>query len=188
MPFHVEISRSFRRARAFNLGEEDLRGTVLEPWAAGRLVLLGDREWNPRECALRVLEGPELSSVDLAQGQGWQRAERAGTDVARALLAGPAVPAVAVHADDPAAREVSAAAVEQLGWAVVPWAAARAGGATLAVYAFAAETDPLAAFTLGAAVGGLAQDRVLALPASSLADEHAVGVLVARLSALTLSG
>lgn len=61
MPFHVEIRRGHRWAREFNLDEATLRESVLEPWVMGRPVLLGDREWEPEECELRVLEGPELS-------------------------------------------------------------------------------------------------------------------------------
>ena len=88
MPFHVEISASrMRRARAFNLGEEELRNTILEPWTTDRTIELGDREWVPRESSLRVLEGPRLEGPDLAFGQGWSNAERSAREVTGEVLA-----------------------------------------------------------------------------------------------------
>jgi hypothetical protein len=86
MPFHVEVSSSIRHARSFNLGAEDLRLTVLKPWLAGRSIELGDRKWDPDECELRVLEGPELSNPELSFGQAWANAERASEDVTRRVL------------------------------------------------------------------------------------------------------
>ena len=89
MPFHVEISAtSMRHARAFNLGEDELR-TDLEPWMTDRTIELGDREWVPRESALKILEGPRLEGPDLAFGQGWSNAERSASDVTREMLARP---------------------------------------------------------------------------------------------------
>ena len=77
MPFHIEISTTtLRHARAFNLDEEELRRTVIEPWMAGRPIELGDHEWLPGESTLRVLEGPRLEGPDLNIGQGWSNAER----------------------------------------------------------------------------------------------------------------
>src|SRR3954454_5042594 len=54
---------------------------------AGRTIVLGDREWVPRESSLRVLEGPHLDGPDLSFGQGWANAERSGLDVTREILA-----------------------------------------------------------------------------------------------------
>src|SRR6266496_2553235 len=87
MPYHVEIRQGLRRARQFNLEEEELRARVLDPWRAGRMIRLGDRQWEPRESELRILDGAELSHQDLAYGQAWANAERSGRDVARELLA-----------------------------------------------------------------------------------------------------
>jgi hypothetical protein len=87
MPFHVEISRGINHARAFNLEPEDLRRTVLEPWIEERPVRLGDHEWDPRRCELRVLEGPALDPPELSFGQGWSNAERGAENVTRSVLA-----------------------------------------------------------------------------------------------------
>jgi hypothetical protein len=86
VPFHVEISGGLNHARAFNLSLDELRKTVLEPWLTGRALELGEHEWEPRECQLRVLEGRHLDPPDLSFGQGWSNAERAGQDVTRRLL------------------------------------------------------------------------------------------------------
>lgn len=86
MPFHVEVRRSVHRAWAFNLDGETLRRTVLEPWARGAVLRLGDRDWEPSKSSLRVLEGERLHPADLAHGQGWNHASRDGRDVARELL------------------------------------------------------------------------------------------------------
>jgi hypothetical protein len=93
MPFHVEVRRSVHRAWAFNLDGDTLRRTVLEPWARGAMVRLGDRDWEPSKSALRVLEGRHLHPADLAHGQGWHHAGRDGRDVAHELLAATAQPA-----------------------------------------------------------------------------------------------
>ena len=86
VPFHVEISGGINRARAFNLNLEELRRTILESWLTGRPVELGEREWDPRESALRILEGPHLDTPDLSFGQGWSNAERASEDVTHRVL------------------------------------------------------------------------------------------------------
>jgi hypothetical protein len=126
VPFHVEIRRSMHRARVFNLDTGELRGRVLDPWARGGLVALGDQEWDPRDCALTVLEGPVLEPRDLAHGQGWHRAMRSARDVtADVLRANAPAAAVAVLATVPAARRVAGAALDQLGVEAADWPAVR---------------------------------------------------------------
>ena len=128
MPFHVEIRRSFHLARAFNLDPEKLRRTVLEPWRLGGPIEFGDREWDPRESSLRIIEGPELEPVDLSMGRGWQKAERSGEDVTRGLLAAAATEAAAVTVvgDSASARRVATEALERLKVRVADWASVRA--------------------------------------------------------------
>jgi hypothetical protein len=86
MPFHVEVSSGLHRARTFNLSDEEMRSTVLDPWLSRRSFELGDRKWDPEECDLRVLEGPALSNPELSFGQGWANAERASADITRRIL------------------------------------------------------------------------------------------------------
>ncbi|HEX4669034.1 MAG TPA: hypothetical protein VH275_03550 [Solirubrobacterales bacterium] len=86
MSFHVEVSSGHQHARVFNVDEAGLRTTVLEPWVAGLPFDFGEREWDPRESRLTVLEGPEMEGPDLAFGQGWSNAQRAAEDVTRPML------------------------------------------------------------------------------------------------------
>jgi hypothetical protein len=108
MPFHIEVATGRQHARSFNLTEEELGRTVLDPWLSGRPILLGDRKWSrDDESSLRILEGPELSVQDLAFSQGWSNAQRKSSDVTGAVLdaategrraqRGPA--AIVIHSD-----------------------------------------------------------------------------------------
>jgi len=105
MPFHVEISAGFHRARVFNLSREDLITRVVGPWLEGRRIEMGDREWEPRTSSLKILEGPQMEQADLSFGQGWANAERGSENVTRSVLAAappPRVPdAFVVETDSP---------------------------------------------------------------------------------------
>jgi hypothetical protein len=128
MPFHVELRQGYRRASAFNLDEETLRRTVLEPWQQGGSVELGDKEWDPQESTLQILEGPELAAPDLAVGRGWHNAERSAQDATARLLERIAAQAasVAVVAQTPATRRVVIELLEQAGVRAADWEALRA--------------------------------------------------------------
>jgi hypothetical protein len=87
MAFHIEVATGRRHARSFNLTEEELGRTVLDPWLSDRPIKLGDRKWTRGdEGRLKILEGPELSIQDLAFSQGWANAERSSTDVTATVL------------------------------------------------------------------------------------------------------
>ncbi|HTT95126.1 MAG TPA: hypothetical protein VMF55_10670 [Solirubrobacterales bacterium] len=109
MAFHIEVSTERRHARSFNLTEEELRRTVLDPWLSGRAVLLGDRKWTRDDARLTILEGPELTNQDLAFSQGWSNAQRDATDVTQAVIggatetqrAGRGPAAIVIHTDSP---------------------------------------------------------------------------------------
>lgn len=115
------------RARVFNLEREDLVEEVARPWLEQRTILMGDREWQPRQSSLRILEGPRMETTDLSFGQGWANAERAGEDVTRALLAEvppAAVPdAFAIETENPEA--LAAELVGGHGGRAIEWAQAR---------------------------------------------------------------
>src|SRR5437762_701735 len=115
MPFHVEMRRSFRRAWAFNLDADRLRHTVVDPWRKGKPVELGDQEWDPGESTLRILEGPELSSPDLALGQGWHNAERSARDVTVRVLDAAATVSAAVIAETDSAQRLVTELLRGLG-------------------------------------------------------------------------
>jgi hypothetical protein len=87
MPFHIEISHGINHARAFNLAAEELRSNVVEPWLDERPIRLGDHDWEPRKCELKILEGRGLDPPELSFGQGWSNAEREAENVTRRVLA-----------------------------------------------------------------------------------------------------
>jgi len=127
MPFHVEVASSPNHARAFNLDAAALASRVLEPWRIGLPFEFGEREWEPRESRLTILEGPHLESADLAFSQGWSNALRSSVDVTRAALEAteaqaPPQTAVTVEADS------LEAALDRIGAGAQPqplqWAAA----------------------------------------------------------------
>jgi hypothetical protein len=175
MPYHVEIRRSRRRARVFNLSEEELRRTVLDLWRLGQPVELGDRRWRRDDSQLRILDGPPLEGVDLAYGQGWNRAERTARDVTDELVAdGAGVVAVLActpEAADAAARMLAALGLDSIPWigaardAILAWLAAGEQRAPLEFSAvlLVSAADPPARwlFEAGVALGSLGPRAVL---------------------------
>jgi hypothetical protein len=149
MAFHVEIRRSVQRAWAFNLDEARLQ-TLLDPWRREEMVDFGDKEWDPRTSKLTILEGPELAGPELSFGQGWNNAERTGTDVTGRMLAAPAAGeslGVAVLAESEDARGAVTEMLAEAGLAVVDWSDLRArliAAAAAAAEGSAQSTGPLA--------------------------------------------
>jgi hypothetical protein len=123
MPFHVEVRSSLRRARRFNLAEDELRRGVLAPWAAGATFDFAEGAWDPHESSLRIIEGPPLAPAELAHGQGWSRAERTGRDVTRELVGHGAGTVVAATR---AGHDLGVRLLRELGLAPVDWGAVRA--------------------------------------------------------------
>jgi hypothetical protein len=123
--FHVQVKRSHHRANVFNLDAATVRTTVVDPWLGGSPLRLADREWPPEQSSLRILEGARLAPADLAHGQGWNRAEGAGRDVTRELLAASVVRTVLVVAEDDAA-DVGRELMATLDATAGDWAAVRA--------------------------------------------------------------
>jgi len=87
--FHVELRHFPHNTHAFNLTEAQLRGTIVEPLLRNQPVELGERRWAPETTTLTILEGPELSTGDLAMGRGWAAARRQGRDVTDPMLRPP---------------------------------------------------------------------------------------------------
>jgi hypothetical protein len=176
VPFHVEISRGFRHARVFNLDEGAVRARVLEPWLQGRVIVLGDKDWEPRDCKLVILEGPELADTDLAMGRGWSNAEKTAENVTRRLIdeaVAPPATAVAVVAESPAGEQAIGGMLARLELEAAPWTevrsrilAERSGGDArgyAAVLAFETPTPPGTwLFEAGLARGALGARAVVA--------------------------
>lgn len=85
--YHLELRHFPRNLCRFNLSGEELRATVLEPWAADRLFELGELKWDPRQARLTVLEGPRIPPTQLSMGRGWRTAQHQSKDVTAQLLA-----------------------------------------------------------------------------------------------------
>ncbi|MGA9371065.1 MAG: hypothetical protein WBV53_04390 [Solirubrobacterales bacterium] len=176
MAFHVEISLGFRRARAFNLDEARMRAAILDPWIGGRIIRLGDRDWEPKDCTLVILEGPELADSDLSMGRGWSNAERSAENVTRRLVdaaASPVGPVVAVVADRPETEAEIRRLLERLELETAAWAELRsrilsppatASGARYAAVLASDSAEPTGAwlFDVGLARGALGPRAVLA--------------------------
>ena len=124
MPFHVEISSPFGRARVLNIDKAELREQVLDFWVTGLPFKFHGRDWEPRESRLTILEGPEIE-LELGAEGAWQEALRAAEDVTRPQLeaaeaSAPTRIAVVVEADsvETALRDLrSGRAPEQISWA-----------------------------------------------------------------------
>lgn len=113
--FHVELRQFPHNFCRFNLGEGELRESVLDPWSRGEGVELGERRWDPRQASLTVIEGPRLSMPELAMGRGWRNATRMGEEVTeRMLKAGLALP------EPVADRDQTGVAATSLGADIVP--------------------------------------------------------------------
>lgn len=124
MPFHIEISSSFNRARVLNVDEVELREEILEPWVAGLPFEFQGRDWEPQQSRLTILEGPTLETESGAKDD-WEKALRAANDVTRPMLEAaeanaPERIAVVVEADsvDAALRDLhSGRPPQQIAWA-----------------------------------------------------------------------
>jgi hypothetical protein len=194
--FHVEISSGFRqRGRAFNLDEGKVRREILDPWVRGRRVALGEKQFEPKDSKLVILEGPELADADLSMGRGWSNAEKLSENVTRRLVeevtAPAAGPVVAVLADASSEADISRM-LARLELSTVQWTELRtwilgepapAGGpgyaAVLAVESAAPSHSWL--FDAGLARGALGVRAVFVQLGSAAIPAQLAGVDVMRL-------
>ncbi|HEV3071110.1 MAG TPA: hypothetical protein VGY76_06770 [Solirubrobacteraceae bacterium] len=85
--YHIELRQFPHNLCSFNLTEQELYATIVEPWAREQWIELGERKWNPHQAKLTVLEGPHLPVEQLSMGRGWRSAQRTGREVTERLLA-----------------------------------------------------------------------------------------------------
>jgi hypothetical protein len=196
MPFHVEISSGFRqRARAFNLDEARMRAEVLDPWVRGRRIHLGEKDFEPRDSKLVILEGPELADTDLSMWRGWSNAEKISENVTRRLVDGAAAPGtgpiVAVLAEGAEETDIGRM-LERLELGRVPWSELRsrilapqtsAWGPGYAAVLAIGSTAPSASwlFDAGLARGALGARAVVVQLGNAAIPAELAGVDVMRL-------
>jgi hypothetical protein len=160
--FHVQVSRSRRSARVFNLSERELVQQIVQPWMRGEPVEVGDREWPPSESRVTVLEGRALDPSELAHGQGWNSALRVGEDVTKRVFH-PPIPAVALVAATRAAGVAVAGMLGELGVEAVGWGPDSEPAAVPVVIVLPSAGDELTAedmFELGRAAGAAGPSAV----------------------------
>lgn len=85
--FHIELRQGPHRLHRFNLGEQELRAAVLEPWVRGEQIEQGERIWDPTAATILLLEGPEIPIGQLTMGRGWSIALRESAEVTAQALA-----------------------------------------------------------------------------------------------------
>lgn len=83
--FHIELRKFPHSAWRFNLSEGELR-TILVPWTRDEWTEVGERNWNPHESKMTILEGPKLETQEIAMGRGWRNAQRRSEDITEKTL------------------------------------------------------------------------------------------------------
>lgn len=138
--YHVELRQFPHNMSRFNISHRDLQA-IVEPWARGQPVELGERWWSPHTARITILEGPEIPLGRLTMGRGWRIAEREGTDVTERVVA--------------AARQALFAVGDERAAHVAPpaEAAAPAAAPTASAEAAPAPPPPAPADTGAAALG-----------------------------------
>jgi hypothetical protein len=84
--FHVELRAASHRLHRLNLSEQELLGSLIQPWVRGEQIEMGDRSWSAAAGSILVLEGPEIPIGRLTMGRGWSVAQSEGSDVTQAML------------------------------------------------------------------------------------------------------
>jgi hypothetical protein len=110
--YHVELRQFPHNFCRFNLTDRQLHEAILDAWARGDWIELGERKWSPHQAKLTVLDGPELPVDQLSMGRGWRNAARQGRDVTEELLA-----AVRAAAGASSAMRIGTEAIASLGGA-----------------------------------------------------------------------
>jgi hypothetical protein len=85
--YHIELRQFPHNLCRFNLTEQELYATIIEPWAREQWIELGERKWSPHQAKLTVLEGTHLPVEQLSMGRGWRNAQRKGREVTELVLA-----------------------------------------------------------------------------------------------------
>jgi hypothetical protein len=93
MSFHVRLQRQvFFTEETYNLSEPELRRRFVEPWLAGKPIIIKGRTWVPERSRIAILEGPHLTSTQRSWVQGWTKAIELSENVTDRFLHPPPIP------------------------------------------------------------------------------------------------
>lgn len=131
--FHIELRKFPHSAWRFNLSEGELHA-ILVPWARDEWTEVGERNWNPHESKMTILEGPKLETQEISMGRGWRNAQRRSEDITEKTLS------AFRRAEQERASAIDNARIEEAARVQV---AAREGAAGVPSPAAAPAVDPL---------------------------------------------
>lgn len=101
MSFHVRLQRQVLfTEETYNLSEPELRRRFVEPWLAGKPIIIKGRTWMPERSRIAILEGPDLTSTQRSWVQGWTKAIELSENVTDRFLHPPPIPVEKVHAPE----------------------------------------------------------------------------------------
>lgn len=113
MSFHVRLQRQVVfTEETYNLSELDLRRRFVEPWLAGKPIIIKGRTWVPERSRITILEGPDLTSTQRSWLQGWTKALELSENVTDRLLHPLPTPVEKVRSAAPTATELENGAPE----------------------------------------------------------------------------
>lgn len=84
--FHLQLRQFPHNHCQFNLTAADI-SSFAELWLRGDWLTVGERQWNPRQAKLTVIEAPQVEGAQLSMGRGWRHVERTGQEVTQRVIA-----------------------------------------------------------------------------------------------------
>jgi hypothetical protein len=93
MAFHVRLQRQVLfTEETYNLTEAELLQRFVDPWLAGKPIIIKGRTWVPERSRISILEGPDLTSTQRSWVQGWTKAIELSENVTDRFLHPPPIP------------------------------------------------------------------------------------------------
>ena|GEM_PF-1702230 len=87
MAFHVRLQRQVLfTEETYNLTEAELLQRFVDPWLAGKPIIIKGRTWVPERSRISILEGPDLTSTQRSWVQGWTKAMELSENVTDRFL------------------------------------------------------------------------------------------------------
>src|ERR1700677_1192253 len=114
MSFHVRLQRQVLfTEETYNLSEAELMRRFVDPWLAGKPIIIKGRTWVPERSRISILEGPDLTSTQRSWVQGWTKAIELSENVTdRFLHPSPAVSVEKVRSTVPMTNKLASGAPE----------------------------------------------------------------------------